>query len=76
MPRAANGRIQPIEKPKPRQPTDWEVLYQWRDARRDYAALLKRTKHEERWGGVRSLAIVASISSVLVFFLVAGVTGG
>ena len=76
MPRNELGRFQPLPKVAPRQPTNWAVLYEWRDARLEYAEQLKHAKHEQRWGGLRSIAILSLMSTVLVGMLVAGVLGG
>ena len=48
------------------------VLYQWRDERRRYAQLAKQAAREERWGGLRSIALFTAMSAVMVGLLLAG----
>lgn len=50
------------------------ALYEWREGRRQYTAQLAKARHEERFGGLRSLAIATAMSAVLVVFLIAGVS--
>lgn len=75
-PRAANGQFKPMTKPALRNPIDWNVLYQFRDDWRLYRTLVANAKREERWSGLRSIAIFTTMSAVLVGMLVAGVMGG
>lgn len=42
--------------------------------RRELAAEIEAAAHEEKFGGLRSLAILTAISSILVMLLVAGVS--
>ena len=49
------------------------VLHEWRDARQEYAQRLKAAKHEERWGGLRSILMLTVMASVMVGLLVIGV---
>ena len=49
-----------------------QALYRWRDERRAYAAQLAAAKHEERWGGARSIGLLVAISAVMIGALVAG----
>lgn len=49
-----------------------KALYEWRDARREYAKLIVKANREERWGGIRSIVVLTLMSTVLVGMLVAG----
>ncbi len=74
--RTRKAKAKATRKPKPRDITEtMRALYEWRDARREYDRQLAGIKSEERWGGLRSLALLAVISSVMVGMLVAGVMG-
>jgi hypothetical protein len=44
--------------------------------RRELDEQIAAEQHEHRWGGLRSIALLALMSAVLVGMLVAGVTGG
>ena len=74
MPRALNGRFQAVpQRPKPAPvPIDWIAIYEWRDCWRAYRHQQEAIRHEARWGGIRTFAIFAAMSAVLVGLLVAG----
>jgi phage terminase small subunit len=66
----------PVSKPVTRDPVDWNVLYQFRDNWRAYRKAVADTKHETRFGGLRSIFLFTLMSGALVGMLVAGVFGG
>lgn len=49
-----------------------KALYAWRDERRVYAQQVKAANREERWGALRSIALLSLMSTVLVGMLLAG----
>ena len=74
-PRDAAGKFLPVVKIRPLEErvANMEALREWCKLRHDYVQQLAHVKREERWGGVRTLAIFTAISTVLVGLLVMGV---
>jgi hypothetical protein len=70
--KVAPAPVMQVRTPEERAET-MRVLYQWRDQRREYANLAKRAAKEERYGGLRSIALFTAMSAVMVGLLFAGV---
>jgi hypothetical protein len=71
MPRSLNGRFQAVPRPAPAA-VDWQLVHAWKDAWRLHRQRVEAAKREHRWGGLRSIALFALMSSVLVGLLIAG----
>jgi len=72
--RDERGRFLRVEQTPEEKAAAMAALYEWRDARREYNTQLTLAEREQRFVGLRSLAIFATISAVLVGVLIASVS--